>query len=512
MKPSPELFELVQSLTKSEKRFFKLSSSLQAGEKNYLRIFEAIDKQNEYDEEGIKAQFSDETFVKHFPSEKNHLYKLILKSLRAYHADDSVSSQLKQEIKNIEILYKKALYKECNKFLGRAKRMAIAYEKFYYHFELLNWEKLLLEEAYEAGEFTTDLEALILEEQDIVEKLRNLAAYQILYSKINYLFRSGGYVRTDEERMLVNEISNHPLIKGKNTALSNRAATICYYIQGYCAQANLDKSLAFEKFQKVKAILDRHPLIREDLQKRYVRTLNNLVNVMIDLGMIEESQKMISELKGITKVKGFTSENIHLMVFKSGYLAELKLLEKMGQFQEACKLMDEIAKGLTDYGEKINKEQEILFFYSMARINFGAGEFNKSLFWLNKVINDNETHLRQDIYSYARLFNLVVHYELGNYDLLEYITKSAHRYLNRHQRDYDLELVIVNYMKKLARSEKGQTPRKIFTDFKQEIDKQLLHEQNQVILEYFNYPLWLESKVRGMSFEQAAQELQKEVA
>jgi hypothetical protein len=54
--------------------------------------------------------------------------------------------------------------------------MARANEKFYYLFELLNWEKTLLEEAYESGEFTKDLDALIAEEAEVIEKLRNLAA------------------------------------------------------------------------------------------------------------------------------------------------------------------------------------------------------------------------------------------------------------------------------------------------------------------------------------------------
>ena len=105
MKPSAELFDLVKSLSKSEKRFFKLSSSLQTGEKNYLQIFDAIEKQSSYDEAALKKQFAKETFVKHFPSEKNHLYKTILKSLRGFHADNSINSVLKQEIKNVEILY-----------------------------------------------------------------------------------------------------------------------------------------------------------------------------------------------------------------------------------------------------------------------------------------------------------------------------------------------------------------------------------------------------------------------
>ena len=57
MKPSAELFDLVKSLSKSEKRFFKLSSSLQTGEKNYLQIFDAIEKQPNYDEAALKKQF-----------------------------------------------------------------------------------------------------------------------------------------------------------------------------------------------------------------------------------------------------------------------------------------------------------------------------------------------------------------------------------------------------------------------------------------------------------------------
>ena len=141
MKPSNELFKLIKSLSKSEKRFFKMSSSLQSGDKNYLKIFDFIEKHNDYDEEMMKDHFKKEKFVKHLPSEKNHLYKLILKSLRSFYGEQSVASNLKQEIKNVEILYNKALFKECNKFVYRAKEIAKEFERFYYWFELISWEK-----------------------------------------------------------------------------------------------------------------------------------------------------------------------------------------------------------------------------------------------------------------------------------------------------------------------------------------------------------------------------------
>ena len=219
MKPSNELFKLIKSLTKSEKRFFKLSSALQSGEKNYLRIFDYVEKQEDYEEEELKKEFKSEKFIKHLPSEKNHLYRLILKSLRLFYSEQSVSSILKQELKNVEILYDKALYKECEKFVTRAKSIARLNEEFYYWYELISWEKRLLEAAFEEGEFGVDLDELVAEEEEVITKLRNLAEYQVIYSKINLIFRSGGFTRNEQERKIVEDIADYHLIKGKNTAL-----------------------------------------------------------------------------------------------------------------------------------------------------------------------------------------------------------------------------------------------------------------------------------------------------
>ena len=235
MKPSDELFHLIKSLTKSEKRYFKLLSSLQSGEKNYVKLFDAIEAQSAYDEEQIKRIFAKETFIQHLPSEKNHLYSLLLKSLRNFHSDNSIKALMQELIKNVQLLYDKALYKECYKIVRKAKKEAHQYEEFYYLLELIAWQRVLIEEGYSRGKFAVDIDKLIEEEEMILEKLRNLAEYQILNSKINYVFRKGGYTRNEKEKKIVNDIMNHHLITGKDTAISLKASTACYYIQGLCA-------------------------------------------------------------------------------------------------------------------------------------------------------------------------------------------------------------------------------------------------------------------------------------
>ncbi|MGV3637212.1 MAG: hypothetical protein ACO1NQ_06145, partial [Flavobacteriales bacterium] len=450
--------------------------------------------------EAIKKQFAKETFIKHLPSEKNHLYKLILKALRAFHAESSVSGILKQEIKNIEILYQKALYTECNKLLHRAKRIARENERFYYWFELLNWEKMLLEEAYESGEFTKDLDALIEEERDVIEKLRNLAAYHILYSKINYVFRSGGYVRTDEEHAMVEEISEHPLIKGKNTALSRRAATICYYTQGFCQWAKRDWAVSLEKFQRVKQILDDNEQIRADLPKRYIRTVHYIINAQIELKDLKNAKANISYMRELPSSPGFNGQNIETQVFVASFLSELRLLDRAGEHEKAIALTPTIIAGMEDLGERLHKEQELEFYYTLACVHFGGGEMNKALFWLNKVLNDNEPTLRQDIFTYARLFNLVVHYELGNYDLLEYIVRSTQRFLSKRHRAEGMETVLMEHIKKLARTGDPSAKRELFRSMLAKFQPLLQDPNESLVLKYFDVISWVNAHLEGVPF------------
>lgn len=506
MKPSTELFDLIRSLTKSEKRFFKLHSSLQSGDKNYLRLFDAVDRMKVYDEDQLKKHFAGQTFIKHLPSEKNHLYKLILKALRAYHAESSVSGILKQEIKNIEILYHKGLYGECNKLLHRAKRIARENERFYYWFELLSWEKMLLEEAYESGEFTKDLDALINEEREVVERLRNLAAYHVLYSKINYVFRSGGHVRTSEEHEMVEEIRDHPLIKGKNTALSQRAATICYYTQGFCHWAKRDWATALEKFERVRTILDGHPQVKADLPKRYIRTLNYIINARIELGQLNKARADIKGLRALSGTRGFSGLSIDTQIFVVGHLCELRLLDRAGDHDKAVALAAQVVEGMEAIGPRLHKEHELEFHFALAVVHFGAGQYNKALFWLNKVLNDNEPTLRQDIFTYARLFNLVVHYELGNYDLLEYIVRSTQRFLTKRQRAHQVEQTLVEHVRKLARTPAPDRRAELFHALHHRLTTLLKDPSEGMVLKYFDVLAWARSGMEGITFSDAVKQ------
>ena len=335
MKPSNELFRLIKSLTKSEKRYFKLASTLQLGQKNYMKLFETIENQKEYDEEAIKIKFAKETFIKHLPSEKNHLYNLLLKSLRGFYSDKSAAAILQEQLKNIELLYNKALYAECTKIIRKAKKVAYSYEKFYFLLDIITWEKRLVEEEIVTGDFEFYLNKLIEEETECLEKLRNIAEYQKLYSHIYFAIRRGGFYRNKEEQESVNKIAHHPLIIEKNTALSTKAATACYSIKGLCAVCEYDFDKSFINFEKVIVLMEKNPFIMKELPKRYIKALNNVLSKYMHSSDWDECLNYIKKMRALGNKEGFSSMDIQLILFTYTNISELMVYLYSGNYKKS---------------------------------------------------------------------------------------------------------------------------------------------------------------------------------
>ena len=143
---SDKLFLLIKSLTKAEKRHFKLFSQLHERKNGnrYVKLFDTIEKQKNYNEDDIKKQFEGEKFIDQLTATKNYLYHLILKSLRNYHAEDSIEMRLKSLLMDIEILYTRGLFLQVEKLVAKGIRLALEYDQHVRLMEILFWKERLM--------------------------------------------------------------------------------------------------------------------------------------------------------------------------------------------------------------------------------------------------------------------------------------------------------------------------------------------------------------------------------
>jgi len=112
------LFVLIKSLSKSEKRQFKLYVGRLGvnSDAKFLALFNLLDKLKTYDEQQIlasgivkKAQLS---------NLKAHLYKQILISLRLNPVNQNIRVQIREPLGFATILYQKGLCRQRLKLLG----------------------------------------------------------------------------------------------------------------------------------------------------------------------------------------------------------------------------------------------------------------------------------------------------------------------------------------------------------------------------------------------------------
>ena len=130
---------LVCSLSKSEKRYFKLFSSIQEGDKFYLVLFDLMD-QGITERAELKKLFEAKAKKASFDVTLKYLFKVLMKSMRAYDAEQNVDAVLLRLMQEARFLYKKRIYNECLSQLEKVKQLAKKHEKNYYFLEAANLE------------------------------------------------------------------------------------------------------------------------------------------------------------------------------------------------------------------------------------------------------------------------------------------------------------------------------------------------------------------------------------
>ena len=102
----------------------------------------------------------------------------------------------------------------------------------------------------------------------------------------------------------------------------------------------------------------------------------------------------------------------------------------LGTFKDGIAEVPNILQVLKQNELFIDEHRIMVFNYKIASLYFGNGDYDICIDYLQKIINENFGG-ESDLQGYARLMHLIAHYEIGNYDLMEYLTKSVYRFMSK---------------------------------------------------------------------------------
>lgn len=520
MNKNQSLFLLIRSLSKSEKRYFKLfaakSGSREA--KQSIILFDAIEKQSskrsrkimQYDESLVYGKLVNTPLAKQFSAAKLYLYNMILKSLHLFH--DNVAERVKEQLHYIKILYDRNLHDQCFEIILKAKRIAKKYDLNELLLQLLDWEKITIHNVeLQSGSLVEKTEKIIREEDLIIDRMARVRMYKnISFKFLSIPYKSDAF-RRKETKELFKKLNRTDFFSDKEEGENFNEAFYRYKAYDFYYSRNEEHLNSYRYTKKIILLMESNPEQIHFSPIRYVGSLNNHMLNCRRLGKYNELRSGINIMRSFAGTLNESHSYIHTLVFQSTYVFELKLYIDNGEFDKALSVVNVINDIIKKYDKGISELYKLFFYFNFSLVYLGLGDFRTALYWNNMEFNNPATRLYDSHIRSLTILNLVVHYELQNFDLLSSIIRSLYRGAGFKQKFNEYEVRLLDLFHALVNlnlssgNNKGITT--LFSDTKR--DLLMIRKKNPLVVSDppdFDIVSWLNSKIENRSFAEIVKE------
>lgn len=488
------LFQLIQSLERSEKRNFKLymTRNSGSGDLKVIQLFDALDKMKLYDEEQLLVK-TPSIQKQQLSNLKAHLYREILVSLRLLNQEENIDLILHEQLDFARLLYNKGLYLQSLKILDRIKDLARSNNQVTYQLQALFLEKKI-ESLHITRSMQDRAEKLSCEVNEVNQRLELISVLSNLSLQLYSWYIKNGHARNEEDTAAVDAFLNDPaILRAKDV---KEFYERLYLYQCYCWHAFITQNfLGYYRYcQKWVDLFEARPRMIEIETAHYIKGLHNLMGAHFDLRNYQKFNDTLQQFEQFMQTP-VIQQNRNNLIQTFIYLNISKLNKHFmeGTFSEGLELVPYIEEKLDAFELYLDRHRVLVFYYKIASLYFGSGDADKSIDYLNKIINW-KVDLRTDLQCYARLLHLIAHYELGNFELLEYLLKSVYRFMYKMQNLSTVEEEIFGFLRKSFRL----SPKQLKPQFEtllatlKPLEKSRLESRAFMYLDIIS---WLESKI-----------------
>jgi len=483
-------FDLIQSLSPNEKRFFRLQSG---EEKNYLHVFDALDTMKEYDAELLKKKLRKKKL--NISYEKNYLYNQILKSLRIYHTEANVKSKARAALDFVDVLLQKGLFDQALKVVKKNEAVFEAYENFSNLIALHEYEEALLHRV--GGLYDPDkVSGFYAKRSNVLEKLQNLIDYRILERQMinlnhssQFSMQSDRFQEIKKHRLLLDDKSQSFDAKFRFLQMN---AMIAIYEHDYKKEALY--------FREIVTLINAYPAIRDAYYKVYqVTAIHNYINACLSCFDFDEAAKAVAELKRLDALLDYREQDTRTFAL----IDESSFYIETGQVQKGLKMIPLLLQCLKKFPHMPGYNRSLLL-YNMALIHFVSGEYRESAKNLQGLIDELKGSEYKDRQAFSRIMLMICYYEMNKFDMIDYVLNSTQRFFKRNDRYYKTEKALLDFFKNAVKM--NNVTNTDLEKLKHTLDH-IFMDKNEASLQFlFDFITWIDSKVRTVSFVQAITE------
>jgi hypothetical protein len=499
---SDQLFQVIKSMNKNEKRYFKMitASSGDNEDKKIIVVFDEINNQTAYDEK-VLLHKNPGINPKQLPNLKAYLQEKILQTLRQFNASRLPDLQIREQIDYAQLLFERHLLKQGIVCLSKAKKLAENHEKLELLLEIIRLEKNIFLENID-GENINKVDSMIREVKQINAQINNINLFSNLALKLEYFFTKIGSVRNEKDFLSIEKyFGEHlPEVREEELSINEKIHLYNLFIAYYSYIQDFELNYFYSK--KLLNIFFTTPALATSRTEIYLKSMNLILIAQYRLIRYAEFAQTLEDLRIFSSRTGIQkNEHLRLRSLKYIYSHEINLFFMRGDFTIGADYMIKECN-IEAFLDKVDKHSQLIFYYKIACLYFGAGNFKMALRWLNKIINDSHSQIREDLHCFARIINLISHYELENSEVINYYIISTYRFLLKKEDLHLFQKYILAFLKKLTKGIDRKALLNMFIELKLQLQPLSNSRFENRAFYYFDIISWLESKIEKIPVEE----------
>lgn len=491
MLKSESLIQLVNSLAKQEKKEFSIYTSNKEN-KDYIFLFKLIDEKRITDPEDLRKNFLKERPQSSFNAVVVYLFNLLIEILTKLRMEQDSYFLLFNELLHVRVLYEKSMYSECLHLLKKVKEKAIYYEN---HFALLMAQRLELNYL-----LTLDFEELnekrLLNKQykmkNTLKSISQLNEQSSLHELLKYRMINKGVSRSLIETQMLDDLVTSEISIVANAGVENFEIKKNHQL----FQANYfimvgDYKAAFNSFVELNKLFEENSHLWHNPPVYYLMTIEGMLESLRIVHNYEGMNYFIEKLEKLTSASSSFQLNVAYVIF----IYRLFSFIDRGEFLEANEWISNNQDSLIDKISLLKDQQQAVILLYIALTHLCNGEFRKAKKKLALIVGRGNCY-SLSLFRTIRLVNMMIHYELGDFDYIQSETRSIKREMSKNK---ELSLRVESFLLKFlnysfVNQDKKSRP-EIWKHMESEVLALYQDKYENQTLHKFDFVAWVESKV-----------------
>lgn len=482
------VFELVHSLSQPEKRFFTRFAHLQTGRKEnaYLALFHAMASADGYNPEKLQRKFGQ----KFFPQLLQQLYRKLLQAMRVYHENSDTAGSIESCRMNYSILLSAGLEKEAGRELQKAIRLAESSGQAHVYAWTGLYESASLMRTAETEEMENYLRSRKSKVKNQAQVSAIESSYEFLLLESEILNRQFEATRQPAELRRIADFLQHPLLQNEKQAQSPRAHLLYYFIKGLVSYLNCDYAVCAALMEKAVKHFRKFPLTEDPGSRLRIRAYANRSLGYFHAGRLQKAAESVEALDALELIS--PSEKQYREELSQ--VLRLMMLNREGKYAEALQWAGSLIAA-PDVSRPVS-QQETYIAFQRAAACWGVGDPKRAAAILGRFIDQRKRGMKKDAYFMARIFFMLLRFELNDETLLQSELRSVHRLLKNENKLFLFEKQMLRFIGDMQVANTTPAIRKNFQQLKKELDEIALTEYERNAFLYFDFRLWVARKLK----------------